>query len=126
MHNPFAHAPLAAKDYDVHANASAKQQAVDIASGVSREFSNFIADIEDLLKESVSLTGKDLEQAKEMINVRVGEAKKSLDSFSTNVSAQIRKSTALTDQYVHQQPWKAIGAVAALSFLIGLVATRRS
>jgi len=39
--------------------ATAKHQADSMAAGVSREFSNFIADIEDLLKETATLTGDD-------------------------------------------------------------------
>lgn len=126
MHSPFFNAELAVKDYDVNANESAKHQVAGIASGVSREFSNFIADIEDLIKQTASLTGEDLEQAKSMISARVIEAKKSVDGLSSSVSKQIHKGSALTDEYVHEQPWKVIGAVAAVSFLLGMLTTRRN
>jgi ElaB/YqjD/DUF883 family membrane-anchored ribosome-binding protein len=120
MHSPFANAKLAAKDHE-----SAIHQAAGIASDVSREFSHFIADIEDLIKQTASLTGEDLAQAKSMLNARISAARKSVDGLSTSVSKQVRKSSALTNEYVHEQPWKVIGAVAAVSFLLGVVTTHR-
>ena len=54
--------------------ATAKHQADSMAAGVSREFSNFIADIEDLLKETATLTGDDLSRAKAAISARVSAA----------------------------------------------------
>ena len=47
-----------------------------MAAGVSREFSNFIADIEDLLKETATLTGDDLSRAKAAISARVSAARR--------------------------------------------------
>lgn len=126
MHSRFLNSELAVNDLDENAYESSKHLAAGIASGVSREFKSFIADIEDLIKETASLTGEDLERAKKIINARVCEAKKSLDGFSTNVSEQVRKSSALTNEYVHEQPWKVIGAVATVCFLLGVVMTRRN
>lgn len=126
MRTQSANPELNVNDFDVKAYESAKHQAAGIASGVSREFSSFIADIEDLIKETASLTGDDLERAKKMLNARVSEAKKSIEGISSSVSEQVRKSSALTNEYVHEQPWKVIGAVAAVSFLLGVVSTRRS
>lgn len=125
MPTHLSNSELAVKDYEVKAYESAKHQAAGIASGVSREFSNFIADIEDLIKQTASLTGDDLEKAKSMINARVSEARKSVDGLSKSVSEQIHKGSELTNEYVHEQPWKVIGAVAAVSFLLGMLTTRR-
>ena len=36
-----------------------------------------------------------------------------------------RAAATLTDDYVHENPWVAIGAAAATGFLIGLLVTRR-
>ena len=105
---------------------SAKQQADSMAAGVSREFSHFISDIEDLLKETATLTGDDLSRAKAAISARVSAAKESIDGLGYSVSDRVRKSSALTNEYVHEQPWKAIGAVAAVAFALGLVFTRRT
>lgn len=110
---------------DSHSISAVKQQADGIAAGVSREFSNFIADIEDLLKETASLTGDDLNRAKAALSARVSAAKESIEDLGCSVSEQVRKSGAMTNEYVHAQPWKAIGAVAAVAFVLGLVFTRR-
>ncbi len=104
---------------------SAKQQADSMAAGVSREFSHFISDIEDLLKETATLSGDELSRANAVINARVNAAKASLDGFGDSVADQLRKSSALTNEYVHEQPWKVIGVAAAAAFAFGWLFTRQ-
>lgn len=125
MRNQSSTEELTVSDLAAKATDSAKQAAAGINEGVSREFSNFIADMEKLFKGTSALTGEDLELAKNMFNERVSDAKKSMESYSEIVSEQVRKSSALTNEYVHEQPWKVIGAVAAVSFLLGMLSNRR-
>lgn len=125
MRNPSSNEELNVSDLAAKATESTKQSAAGITEGVSREFSNFIADMEKLFKGTSALTGEDLELAKNMFNERVSDAKKSMESYSEIVSEQVRKSSAMTNEYVHEQPWKVIGAVAAVSFLLGMLSNRR-
>jgi len=103
--------------------ATAKTNGVQ--SNVSREFHNFIADIEDLIKATTSLTGEDLARAKAKLSERVAAAKESVEEMGGAVAQQARKTAADTNDYVHEQPWQAIGAAAAVAFLLGFVLARR-
>jgi ElaB/YqjD/DUF883 family membrane-anchored ribosome-binding protein len=38
---------------------------------------------------------------------------------------QARDAARATDDYVHDNPWQAIGVAAAVGFLVGLVISRR-
>ncbi len=98
--------------------------AEDLASGVSREFSNFIADIEDLLKQTASLTGDELIRGNAMLSARVHAAKESIQEASEGLSEQMIKGAALADEYVHEQPWKVIGATALAAFALGVMFSR--
>jgi len=96
------------------------------ASSVSREFQNFLADLEDLVKETTSLTGEDLAQAKEKLNTRLATAKASLEHMNESVVQRAKQSAAVTNEYVHEQPWKALGASTVIAFLLGLAVARRN
>lgn len=103
----------------------AKRSFNDAASGISREFHNFVADIEDLVKATSSLTGDDLAKAKAKLNERIAHAKESLDDVSGGLATRARQTAAITNNYVHEQPWQAIGASAAIGFLLGFALSRR-
>ena len=97
-----------------------------VLSGVSREFHNFLADIEDLVKATTSLTGEDLAAAKAKLNARIEAARESVAEISGTITQRVRKGAKITNSYVHDQPWQAIGVGAAVGMLLGYVLGRRS
>ncbi|MEO4046036.1 DUF883 family protein [Pseudomonas sp. CAU 1711] len=96
-----------------------------VPPGVSREFNNLLADIEDLIKEATSLTGEDLAAARGKLNVRIAEARAAAQAMSDGVVQRARQTAGVANDYVHEQPWKALGASAAAAFLLGFVLARR-
>ncbi len=97
----------------------------DATSGIAREFHNFVADIEDLLKATTTLTGDDLQKAKAKLNERIAAAKESATEIGESVINRARKTAEHTNAYVHEQPWSAIGASAAVGLLLGYLLARR-
>lgn len=110
----------------IGATSAATTPANGARSNVSREFYNFLADIEDLVKATTSLTGEELAQATAKLNERVAAAKESVEEMGGAIARQSRKTVDDTNHYVHEQPWQAIGAGAAVAFLLGLLLGRRS
>ncbi len=96
-----------------------------VLSGASSEFHNFLADIEDLIKETTTLTGEDLTRAKEKLSNRLAEAKESVQEVGSALAQRGRHAASVTNDYVHEQPWKVIGASAAIGLLVGFALTRR-
>lgn len=101
------------------------KKAERLMNSTSSELHNFIADIEDLVKEATTLTGEDLSKAKEKLSARLSEAKESAAEMGGVLTQRARKSAAYTNEYVHEQPWKAIGAGAAAGLIIGFALARR-
>lgn len=95
-------------------------------SDVSREFQNFIADIEDLVKTTTTLSGADLERAIAEVNERVAAAKESVTEMGDEIVTRTRNIAADTNNYVHKQPWESVGAGMVVAFLLGLVLARRN
>ena len=96
-----------------------------VMDNASSELHNFIADIEDLVKEATTLTGEDLNKAKVKLSARLTEAKQSVAEMGGSLKQHARNSAISTNEYVHEQPWKAIGAGAAAGLIIGFALARR-
>jgi ElaB/YqjD/DUF883 family membrane-anchored ribosome-binding protein len=94
-------------------------------SRVSAEFHNFVDDVEDLITETTTVTGADLVRVKAKLSARVAAAKESLQAMSTDVADRARKAATVTNKYVHDQPWQAVGIGAAAGILLGFVLGRR-
>jgi len=95
-------------------------------SGVPRELHNFLADIEDLIKATTSLTGEELVRARARLGERIAAAKQSARAMGGTIAHQARNTAAVTDSYVHKQPWTAIGLGSVLGVLLGFALARRA
>ncbi len=94
-------------------------------AALSREFQNFLADVEGLLKETASIGGDELVTARARIQHRLQEAKESVVHLSGDLAGGASRMAASANHEVHEEPWKAIGAGAAVGLLLGLLFARR-
>ena len=99
--------------------ASALATVEDALVDVSHEFHTFVDDVENLIKATSSLTGKELDQASAKLNARIATARDLVEKKGDSLAKQARKSIAVGNKYVHQQPWQIIGAGVAAGLLIG-------
>jgi len=95
------------------------------ATALSREAHHFLADIEELVKATTSLTGDDLARAKARLLERVAAARASVEKVGGAIADRTRQAAKATDGFVHERPWQAIGIGAALGLLLGFVIARR-
>jgi len=100
-------------------------KAETVMNNASSELHNFIADIEDLVKEATTLTGDDLNRAKAKLSARLESAKTSANELGGNIAKRSRHAAVVTNDYVHEQPWKAIGTGAVVGLLAGYILARR-
>lgn len=105
------------------------EQAVVGLNGVKAdavaEFHSFVADIEDLVKATTSMTGDDLAKAKAKLNARVSQARESVADLGGAVANQARDAARVTNSFVHDNPWQAIGIGAAVGVLVGFALASR-
>lgn len=89
------------------------------------DFKVVVADAEALLKATAGQGGEKLAEvrAKAEESLRVMKAK--LDEAQEALIARTREAAKATDEYVHENPWKAIGVAAGLGLLIGWFMGRR-
>lgn len=109
------------------ANSKTTDAPVDgTKSTLAHEFQNFVTDIEDLVKATTNLTGDDLSRAKAKLQQRISSAKDSAENIGENIVNRARKTAETTNTYVHEQPWSAMGASAAVGLLLGFLLARRN
>jgi ElaB/YqjD/DUF883 family membrane-anchored ribosome-binding protein len=94
-------------------------------SGITLEFRNFVADMEDLIKAGTSLTGDDLARARANLYARVAAARAFVEEMPGAMSTQARNTAQVADDYVREQPWRTLGITAAVGLLIGFLLGRR-
>lgn len=99
--------------------------AATIPSGAVAEFHSFVADIEDLVKATTTLTGADLAEAKAKLDERISAARGTVADMSDAIAAKGRVAAQAADGFVHEHPWQAIGIGAALGVLVGFALARR-
>jgi len=96
-----------------------------LADDVRADVNKAIAGAEDMLTQATSATG---EKAAEL-RARALEQLKALQGRLKDAqAAALEKSKAAalaTDEYVHDNPWRAIVAAAGVGVLIGLLIARR-
>ena len=89
------------------------------------DFRNMITDSEDLLKAAASVSGEGFSAARSKFEQKLHSAKAALADASQPVLDTTRKSVAAADDYVHGNPWTAIGVAVAAGLLIGFLTAKR-
>lgn len=84
-----------------------------------------IADAEDLLRATANQAGEKIAVARERIQDSLHQAKVKLAEAEALVTERARQAARYTDEYVHENPWRAIGAAAGIGLLLGLLIGRR-
>lgn len=84
-----------------------------------------LADVEDLLKSAASATGDAAVALREKAATQLKLATEKLSWLQDAALLKGKEAARLTDDYVHANPWKAVGIAAAAGFLIGLLVNRK-
>ena len=116
---------LASNGHSAGSTSTKNPAARAAPSGITREFQNFVADMEDLIKASTSLTGDDFARAKANLSARVAAARAFVEEMPGTISDRARNTVKVADDYVREQPWQTIGIGAAVGLFIGFLLGRR-
>jgi ElaB/YqjD/DUF883 family membrane-anchored ribosome-binding protein len=84
-----------------------------------------IADAEELLRATASQAGEKVSAARERVQASLANARLKLVDAERVVVDRTRKAARVTDEYVREKPWQAVGVAAGIGFLLGLLINRR-
>ena len=84
-----------------------------------------VADAEALLHATASQAGEAAVAARARIQKSLQVVKERLVDAEDAVIERTKEAAKVTDEYVHENPWKAIGVTAALGLIAGMLIARR-
>jgi len=90
-----------------------------------RDLKNVVSDAETWLRSGSSLSGEDLKAAKAKFERTLISAKDGIIAMEEAVVERTKATVKATDDYVNENPWKAIGIGAAVGVLVGALISRR-
>jgi ElaB/YqjD/DUF883 family membrane-anchored ribosome-binding protein len=84
-----------------------------------------ISDAEELVRATANQAGEQIAVARERIQDSMHEAKVKLAEAEAIVRERAREAARYTDEYVRENPWRAIAVAAGIGLVLGLVLARR-
>jgi ElaB/YqjD/DUF883 family membrane-anchored ribosome-binding protein len=91
----------------------------------STEWKNLVADVEDLIKKVAHVDDAEIAEIRARVSDTIAKAKSSAGIGITAVRERAEEVSDATDEYVHENPWAAIGIAAAVGVIVGILAGRR-
>jgi ElaB/YqjD/DUF883 family membrane-anchored ribosome-binding protein len=84
-----------------------------------------MADAEALLLATAGQAGDAAVAARARIEKSMQVARERLANAEEMVLERAKEAAKVTDEYVHENPWKAIGVTAALGLIAGMLIAKR-
>ena len=84
-----------------------------------------VADAEELLRATANQAGEKVGVARERIQASLASAKVKLNDAERAAMEKAKEAAKVTDEYVHEHPWRAVGIAAGAGFVLGLLIGRR-
>jgi ElaB/YqjD/DUF883 family membrane-anchored ribosome-binding protein len=84
-----------------------------------------ITDAEEILRATAGAAGEKVTELRERITVRLRDAKERLADAEVALVDSTKAAARATDDFVHNEPWKAVGVAAALGLALGVLIGRR-
>lgn len=89
------------------------------------EFKTVIADAEALIKATANHGGEKVDQLRSQAEASLASAKDKIEDLHEDLIEKGREAVKATDDYVQENPWKAVGIAAGIGLVIGLLVSRR-
>lgn len=89
------------------------------------DFKVVVADAEEILRVTAGQAGEKVADLREKALARLSEAKFRLAEAEAVFVDKAKAAGRAADDYVHDNPWKAVGIAAGAGLLLGLLIGRR-
>jgi ElaB/YqjD/DUF883 family membrane-anchored ribosome-binding protein len=84
-----------------------------------------VRDAEALLQATAAQTGDKIDSARARATESLQKARQRLAALEKEAMNEVREVAASADNYVHKNPWQAVGMAAGAGLLMGLLIGRR-
>ena len=84
-----------------------------------------MSDADEIVKAMASATGEKATELGDKLRVKLRSAKEKMGDVQEVVADKAKAAARATDDFVHDNPWQAVGIAAAIGFLLGLLINRK-
>lgn len=84
-----------------------------------------VRDAEALLQATAAQTGDRIDGLRERAKESLQQARARLADAEKEAAREARAAAHATDQFVHRNPWQAVGIAAGIGLVVGLLIGRR-
>lgn len=84
-----------------------------------------VSDAEEILRETAGVAGEKIGDLRERVAERLRDAKVRLDDAEAVLLDRTQAAARATDDYVNENPWRAVGIAAGVGLLLGIIIGRR-
>ena len=83
-----------------------------------------VSDAEELLRATADQAGEKVNAARERIQDSLATAKARMADTQEAMLEKTRQAARATDDYVHENPWRAVGIAAGVGLVVGMLISR--
>lgn len=95
------------------------------AEALAKDFKNVVSDAEELLQALGNDGDVKVKAMKSRVQASLKQAHERLGELQTSIVDGAKAAANATDEYVHQNPWQAVGISAVVGALVGYLIGRR-
>lgn len=106
-------------------HAVAQEATVSSADQLIGEFKSLMADAEALIKATEDHPSETIGVIRNKALETISGAKETLSHLEGTLTEKAKAAAEGADDFVHRNPWEAVGVAAGLGLLIGLFIRRR-
>ena len=89
------------------------------------DFRLVVADAEELLRATAGQAGDKMAELRAKAQDNLATARMKLAQYEAALVDKAKEVGRAADDYVHENPWPAVGMAAGVGFLVGLLIGRR-
>jgi len=102
------------------AAADFRRRSANVRDYASDEVRAFLADVEDLVKKVANVGDADVARLRSRVAGAIGDVRQAVGDTADSLRDRARLAVSVTDDYVHERPWTAIGLAAAVGIIVGV------
>jgi ElaB/YqjD/DUF883 family membrane-anchored ribosome-binding protein len=89
------------------------------------DIKSVLADAEELLRKAKTSSAEGFSAVRVELEDRLANSIIRLQEVQQELKSRARQAARVTDEYVHDNPWKSMGYVALAGLIVGLLISRR-
>lgn len=92
---------------------------------LKQDVKNLAADLDEIVRATASQTGEKIAALREKAQITMHHAREHLADAREIVVDKTRVAARATDDFVHENPWRAVGIAAGVGLVVGMLIGRR-